>query len=139
LPGGSKSGKQFAYAYNLLGATSDRDDETVSNAALEAQAITQIWRAAILEEDRVGKLAHCYAYMYCSLLNRNLNADVQESSAFVQKDVAALLWKRMTNDKDEHVFYYCADAEIKVGAYKCPRQPYDKAKTDRTHLKLYPT
>jgi hypothetical protein len=113
LPNGSKSGKKFACAYNLLHVQSGRDRDTMSSATIEAQKIAQIWRTAILEKSGSGGWALCR--MYFSLLYKNICADVHQSADFIEKDLATSVWKsRLLGYRDRDMFYHCDNDTTEV-------------------------
>lgn len=115
LSSGSKSGKTFTYAYNLLDVKTGRDRDTVSNALTEAKKIAQIRRTALLDEKRTGR--HSLLKRYHDLLTRKIrrSADIRSSYDTIAKDVVALIWLYMKSREDfSSKFYYNAAADPNV-------------------------
>jgi hypothetical protein len=112
LPSGSKSGKAFDYAYNLLSGRLHRDRGTVSDARIEAQIIARIWRTVLLVESRAGKWDFCRNY--CLLLISHYSADVHESIDCIEEDVASLVWNFVQKMKLERAFFHRDDEDTEV-------------------------
>jgi hypothetical protein len=117
LPSGSKSGKPFAYGYNLLNGETGRDRDTVATARTEAEHIAKIWAAALTEEKRVGKedLISKYAALILGKFHRV--ADVDCIGGLLSKEIAELVWDFLKKSKpwsNQSPFYYCGGQDSQV-------------------------
>ena len=113
LPSGGKKGKSYAYGYNFVDGTTNRDRETLDGAGEEEEGIAAIWASSIRSDTSDDSdLLTEYTLLLLSSLNKKGDAMLNSEDNCLPEDIASKVWQKMrTMNHDQQgraAFYYSA-------------------------------